>query len=980
MATPREELLHSFQARRDGQTFRYDVRRKLGTGGGGIVYLAERVRAVDVEAGAAGGAEGVVAPGMEAADAEERTVTIAIKVAHQQLKYQAALATEARMLAELTAKRVCPERIVRILSGPEPLVPMGVARELFPAFIELEFLDGKTLQGWFDEEWFRGGPPDPLEAVDKLIELGIPIAEALAALGAANIAHRDVKAANIMVTAAGPKLFDFNVAREAPEEMSTYVGTPASMAPEVQSRSGYTMTADLYSLGCVLWEIAHGRPFQGQGTLTEDSPRVKWPQAPMDELDPALGAIVADLLQSLVCRAEYRLRDAKAALDLLADLRRQRRAGERSLGVVAGRLPGFDLIQLLCELRPSGEGAVVADSLAQSPVSDYLRQRGHITDPLEDYLVERVRAGLGGSPGAPRLVVLAGNAGDGKSHLIERIVRQRLSPAERGGVRYVADATHAGAPGQSREARLASFFAAAMRGEGPGVWLIAINTGMIVRFFEGATSPRRGGAEAEGYAGVGPAEWAGLYHTLKLRLGLERGEPEGTWVEVVNLDLRSLLHRVDDAPSFAEQMLARLAPGTEGGITAPVAGDCEECSARRLCPVRFNLEALTDPARPAFRNAVLHYLGRAERDPEVHLSPRNLWGFWYRLLTGGVERFEGAEAAGGYCDRVRAKVTQGDKDWLGAGHASELLFTQGHAGVLWRSLSEDDPAFSDVRELDDLHTRLGIDPQLPWSRESIERLGGTEGLLAGLALAQLENLDEQGRVPAEVRDAAVRRQALFDPSKAGVLDRRGHYGDFVKLLAAYDEFSRLRDKRTLPPEHQGPLKELSALVGEVLLKSHGTRYGQGRRLLRISQPNVRGSSHLLVEASVGSWDELFSPVRLVVEDAQIAAHADRRELLRLLGYRPRVVTLRIGGDDGGPGRRLVVDRDLFAFLMRVRGGQQPSKRDLSRFQALAHIGEDLGNALAARQRGPVFIRRAEGGLVRLGRDAFGSWSFEEVSE
>jgi serine/threonine protein kinase/tetratricopeptide (TPR) repeat protein len=163
-------------------------------------------------------------------------------------------------------------------------------------------------------EWLEGEPLDvvlrrgPLDASD-VVFLGERVATALSVVHAHGIVHRDLKPANVMLIDGRPDLatlIDFGAARQfeaeqAWTESGALVGTPSYMAPE-QASSAATVDAraDLFSLGCVLFECATGRrAFTGGHVmailakiLVEELPRLRELRP---ELPRALDALVARL-------------------------------------------------------------------------------------------------------------------------------------------------------------------------------------------------------------------------------------------------------------------------------------------------------------------------------------------------------------------------------------------------------------------------------------------------------------------------------------------------------------------------------------------------------------------------------------------------------------------------------------------------------------------------------------------------------------
>jgi serine/threonine protein kinase len=189
-------------------------------------------------------------------------------------------------------------------------------------FLAQEWVDGSTLAAYL-----RGTGATVREAVD----LATGVASAVAAIHKAGVIHRDIKPSNVILVDGRPdrvKLVDFGIARLAKDakvltRTGIVVGTPSYMAPEqARGESHITVAADVWSLGCLLYEALSGRvPFAGKSAtavrakvVLAEPPRVDgWcPEAPAALVDlvhaalakdpalrPADGAAIVDRLLAL---------------------------------------------------------------------------------------------------------------------------------------------------------------------------------------------------------------------------------------------------------------------------------------------------------------------------------------------------------------------------------------------------------------------------------------------------------------------------------------------------------------------------------------------------------------------------------------------------------------------------------------------------------------------------------------------------------
>ena len=135
-------------------------------------------------------------------------------------------------------------------------------------FYVMPFVKGESLRDRLDREGQL--------SVDEALRITIEVADALGFAHAQGIVHRDIKPENILLNADHALVADFGIARAASEagqqkltQTGMAVGTPVYMAPEQASGEVVGPTADLYSLGCVLYEMLAGEPpFTGKSAMS----------------------------------------------------------------------------------------------------------------------------------------------------------------------------------------------------------------------------------------------------------------------------------------------------------------------------------------------------------------------------------------------------------------------------------------------------------------------------------------------------------------------------------------------------------------------------------------------------------------------------------------------------------------------------------------------------------------------------------------
>ncbi|MFD6324952.1 Stk1 family PASTA domain-containing Ser/Thr kinase [Streptomyces sp. NPDC058442] len=203
-------------------------------------------------------------------------------------------------------------------------------------YIVMEYVDGSTLR----ELLHSGRKLLP----ERTLEMTIGILQALEYSHRAGIVHRDIKPANVMLTRNGQvKVMDFGIARAMGDsgmtmtQTSAVIGTAQYLSPEQAKGEQVDARSDLYSTGCLLYELLTVRPpFVGDSPVAVAYQHVREePQAPSvfdPEVTPEIDAIT---LKALVKDPDYRYQSAdEMRIDIEAYLDGQPVAATAAMGAV----------------------------------------------------------------------------------------------------------------------------------------------------------------------------------------------------------------------------------------------------------------------------------------------------------------------------------------------------------------------------------------------------------------------------------------------------------------------------------------------------------------------------------------------------------------------------------------------------------------------------------------------------------------------
>jgi beta-lactam-binding protein with PASTA domain/tRNA A-37 threonylcarbamoyl transferase component Bud32 len=189
-------------------------------------------------------------------------------------------------------------------------------------FIVMEYVEGRTLADLIA----GGGRIMP----DRAIEIGIDVCHALEAAHAQGVIHRDIKPGNIMLDENGRvKVTDFGIARvtstaDTIAQTAAVLGTASYLSPEQAQGQPVDGRSDLYSLGCVLFEMVTGRPpFLGDSPVAVASKHVLEQPTPPSRLNPDVSPdLDAVILRALAKNPANRYQTAE---EFREDLERVRR-------------------------------------------------------------------------------------------------------------------------------------------------------------------------------------------------------------------------------------------------------------------------------------------------------------------------------------------------------------------------------------------------------------------------------------------------------------------------------------------------------------------------------------------------------------------------------------------------------------------------------------------------------------------------------
>ncbi|GAB4065143.1 Stk1 family PASTA domain-containing Ser/Thr kinase [Angustibacter speluncae] len=362
---------------------------------------------------------------------------VAIKMLRADLARDPAFQARFRREAQSAAGLNHPS-IVAVYDTGEDVVPgVGGADEHIP-YIVMEHVSGRTLREILHDTE-RSTPPNGIGSdttpaplgVDRAVQVTAGVLSALDYSHRAGIVHRDIKPANVMLTDAGAvKVMDFGIARAVADSSATMtatqavIGTAQYLSPEQARGETVDARSDLYSTGCLLYELLTGRPpFVGDSPVSVAYQHVRETPQPPSTFNPAVGAdLDRVVLHALAKDREERYANAGAfRSDLLAALDGRPVRAPAATGAPTMAIPAA-----------AAAGAVLATAAATGPSTEVYTPAGAAvpvaTGPVGEFDDEEEEPRRGRAAGYVLLVLAVLAVVAGGIYLFTQVLDQPDDP------------------------------------------------------------------------------------------------------------------------------------------------------------------------------------------------------------------------------------------------------------------------------------------------------------------------------------------------------------------------------------------------------------------------------------------------------------------------------------------------------------------------------------------------------------------------
>lgn len=773
-------------------------------------------------------------------------------------------------------------------------------------------------------------------SIEDSVRIAKEAAEGLAHLHANGVYHQDVKPSNLLWTDTGVRIIDFNVSVSEQDEAPGGGGTRRYIPPDYDYANDPSISdridRDLYALGITLYECLTGNyPFDTQTPPIKQQPKDPRQFKGCSDISNSL----LDILLKLLAPARAsRFSSMPEFLTALAEVKHFRSRLTPTTGSLSSPKRTFQptkpntnpfvshLLTLYSQSQVSNAGTRGLDEIGKAT---------YVATLLDKKLKESLFAKTF------RLVIITGNAGDGKTAFIQQFEGSaeasgaQIQRGANGSVfklaQHLYQTNYDGSQDEGDEqndAVLKKFFAPFV-GISSDAWpmnqtrIIAINEGRLVDFLAD---------NQKDFA----------YISKLIESGLSGADPiEG--IAVVNLNLRSVVADVEGQPSILERLIRRM---TEPEYWKA----CEDCDLKTRCYAYHNAQTFQDQTagpkvleRLKMLYSITHLRGR------LHITMRDLRSALSYMLVGTRD-----------CDEIHSLYQNGGEDNLNR-ILSSFYFNSWYGGD---SVASQDRLLSLLREIDiaqvsnpDLDRELAFLP--PRSKDASrfsfgERQGYDDELIETLFNALPRDYSSKNRSHLIVKHRTylshVRRRNFFERRDYGWTEMLPYksIGGFLKAIQA----PGTKDDETV----------------KAIIKS--INRGEG-----LTEPNCLGNQLALkvrdVDRGTIKSFRLFDGSKFLLSTD---GHVQSSEFLE---WYPQALLLRYMLETG-QSATLRINLDVFEMLMRLNSGYRPSIEEEQGIYLSLTI---FKNVLAAAPYQQVLlsennldffeIRRDENGILHMSK-------------
>jgi serine/threonine protein kinase len=789
--------------------------------------------------------------------------------------------------------------VVKVLDAD--VLPWGQGEQI--PYMVFEFVEGSDVGEMIQQR---------LLAPEDALELGKQVVDGLVHLHSHGFHHCDIKPRNLLWTTKGAKIIDFNVSVRADDREARGGGSrrylPPDFDPESVQQNGERADRDLYALGLTLYEAVTGRyPWNAS------EPPANQPAPDPRELsgfDDLASELVDVIMRAVAPKRSDRWHSAQDLKQALANVHQARRAVVRTipLSAVAAAVATGNVALTPAAPNTNPFVAHLQSLFSQSARSnagtrgmDAWGEAVYVATDLDRKLMPAV---LGGEF---RLVLITGNAGDGKTAFLQHLEREvekqggtanrnlpNGSALQLGQRRFLINYDGSQDEGSKTNDDVLREFMRSFSGADAAAWatgevrLIAINEGRLVDFL---------------------ASFEADFLALKqlVQAGLATGEASGG-VAVVNLNLRSVVAPSDDG-SILERTIKRMTDPAHWLA-------CEQCDLRDKCYALHNARSFQDEtAGPRLIERLQTLYTMTHLRGKLHITMRDLRSALSFML---ISNRDCADIHAIYAESDRNSIARGFyfNSWLGGGARS--------ADRLISLLAE-----VDVGRQEDPRFDRGLDFVQPDDRMlfRFERRAGFDFKVL---------------------------QALFDdlPRGAGVSTTRHRarlHRDYVAMTRRKQFFER-RDstwERMLPYRSAKRMvdivrskEKLDELIPQLL-----NAVNRGEGLLRPERlgPNLALQLRQVENGTVRSY-RLFPSRHFSLQVEDSAAQA------RFMEHLPTGLRLRFRPHGNqAMASDLVLNLDVFEMLTRLNEGYRPSVEEMQGYYLSLAVFKNSLNAQPYRE-------------------------------